>query len=143
MRRMFWAQDARNVRRIFRHTCPIGQRFAVERKSVYTRQKLHTTSGTAGTCHVSVSIPTEDARTLVLAHGTLTSRASRGGHSLPGPPRDARDAPRTGGASRRTAVPNPTPAANLLVNLLPALEHRDEFGQAAFARLRFFRLRQP
>jgi hypothetical protein len=33
-----------------------------------------------------------------LPHGPLTSRASRGGHSLPGPPRDARDAPRTGGA---------------------------------------------
>src|SRR5262245_47074308 len=30
-----------------------------------------------------------------LSHGTLTSRASRGGHSLPGPPRDARDATRT------------------------------------------------
>src|SRR6185437_4739630 len=38
-------------------------------------------------------------RTLDLPGETLTSRASRGGHSLPGPPRDARDATRTGGAS--------------------------------------------
>src|SRR6201996_3895902 len=33
----------------------------------------------------------------------LTSRASRGGHSLPGPPRDARDAPRTGGGAAYAA----------------------------------------
>jgi len=33
----------------------------------------------------------------------LTSRASRGGHSLPGPPRDARDAARTGGTDPNDA----------------------------------------
>ena len=40
-------------------------------------------------------------RTLHLPGETLTSRASRGGHSLPGPPRDARDLPRTAGANNR------------------------------------------
>ena len=35
-------------------------------------------------------------------HEPLTSRASRGGHSLPGPPRDARDATRTCGRSERS-----------------------------------------
>ncbi len=45
--------------------------------------------------HVPVTFPPEGARTLALPCETLTSRASRGGHSLPGSPRDARDAPRT------------------------------------------------
>ena len=37
-----------------------------------------------------------------LPYGPLTSRASRGGHSLPGPPRDARDVART--AARRPGL---------------------------------------
>src|SRR6201996_1402856 len=43
-----------------------------------------------------------------LPHGPLTSRASRGGHSLPGPPRDARDVARTGATAPNDAVPEPT-----------------------------------
>src|SRR5262249_15480851 len=35
----------------------------------------------------------------------LTSRASRGGHSLPGPPRDARDVTRTGGERQAGSSP--------------------------------------
>ncbi len=54
--------------------------------------------------HVPVTFSPEDARTLALPCETLTSRASRGGHSLPGSPRDARDAPRTA-----APAPNPHP----------------------------------
>src|ERR1700759_3903579 len=82
-----------------RHTFPIGQGSAVERNRPYAAVKLHGTSAAAGTGHVSVSSPTEDARTLVLPHGTLTARASRGRPPLPRPPRDARDAPRTAAAA--------------------------------------------
>ena len=39
------------------------------------------------------------------------SRASRGGHSLPGPPRDARDAPRTAGAPSKHAASTPDAAS--------------------------------
>jgi hypothetical protein len=42
-----------------------------------------------------------------LPHEPLTSRASRGGHTQPGPPRDARDAPRTAAPAWNDAGPGP------------------------------------
>src|SRR5215471_2854803 len=64
---------------------------------------------------VRVSFPAETLRPCVVPHETLTSRASRGGHSLPGPPRDARDAisdGRNGPGSRRphSTGPRTTPS---------------------------------
>jgi hypothetical protein len=64
-------------------------------------------------------------------HEPLTSRASRGGHSQPGSPRDARDAPRTAapsskdavhGTASRTAAPaaNPPPTQNRAQTAAPA-----------------------
>jgi len=45
-------------------------------------------------------------------HGPLTSRASRGGHSLPGPPRDARDALRSAAPAGKTGQPHPSYPCN-------------------------------
>jgi hypothetical protein len=54
-------------------------------------------------------------------HETLTSRASRGGHSLPGPPRDARDGSRTAAAAATNAA---TDGTDELAEFLP--DQRDE-----------------
>ena len=59
---------------------------------------------------VRTSFPLLNANTnhAQFLHETLTSRPSRGGHSLPGSPRDARDAPRTAAAAKvRTDAPPP------------------------------------
>ena len=47
--------------------------------------------------------PPESGSSRPILPRTISSRASRGGHSLPGSPRDARDATRTGGAARSTS----------------------------------------
>src|SRR5262245_48502321 len=51
--------------------------------------------------------------TRVLFPRTPPSRASRGGHSLPGPPRDARDAPRTAAMAADRGRPAAPPVATM------------------------------
>jgi hypothetical protein len=59
----------------------------------------------------SPSFPTGSARPCAVPRETLTSRAFRGGHSLPGSPRNARDAPRTAAPATNHARPSPPSAA--------------------------------
>jgi hypothetical protein len=97
-----------------RHTCPIGQRFAVERRLLYTQVKLHRATWTPGPRtlrrDVSVTFPASPCRLsperAVPAPAlpqNLGTRRFGGGHSLPGSP------PKRPGLSPRPQRPGPSP----------------------------------
>src|SRR4029077_15401346 len=106
-------------RRAPRHAFPIGQHLAVERKWPHTPPTLHGTPVGASTSHGPVTFR-RNARTLVLPTRmrgdpcpppeSPSSRASRGGLSPPGSPRDARDGPAPAAGAPRPPPPSPAAA---------------------------------
>src|SRR5215471_13152011 len=84
------------------------------------------------------------SRPVTSSHGHLGSRASRGGHSLPGPPRDARDASRTAatatdrGRPCRVSLRPPLLTASRLAVTLP----RDPFAELVIRQQASLRLAQ-
>jgi hypothetical protein len=115
-----------------RHTSPVGQDLAGATYCRHTtvsrpgadRPRLAALSGDVPDAvrggDVSVAFLPEDERTLVLPCKSLASRASRGGHGLPGPPRDARDGPRTAAGAANRAVPSIRPRTTPSPPLRPA-----------------------